>query len=213
MAGGGGDNSSWPMALRSAAHPQHELAYQLLRRNRCDLCGGTIAGEFGYRCDACNFDAHGGCLRPDPRTQARTALPILPTANAGHKPPRPPVVQPRPRPNPPSYAAPAPPKTQVNLALSGHLGLHLHQHGAQTSGANHPAAFMHHHYPEAQHNHGYYGNGAGPGVPVSYNHQQQDYPATNDHGGYMDDYNGYADDYDDARDFGDARDDYYDDYF
>jgi len=31
--------------------------------------------------------------------------------------------------------------------------------------------------------------------------------------GYMDDYNGYADDYDDARDFGDARDDYYDDYF
>jgi len=43
---------------------------------------------------------------------------------------------------------------------------------------------------------------------VSYNHQQQQqgYPATNSHGGYMDDYNGDADDY-----YDDARDDYYDD--
>ncbi|PUZ67050.1 hypothetical protein GQ55_3G400100 [Panicum hallii var. hallii] len=111
VSGGGGDNS-WPMALRSAAHPQHDLAYQLLRGNRCDICGGTIAAEFRYRCDTCDFDAHGGCLRPDPRTQARTTLPVLPTANAPHHPPPPlpPVVQPaRPRPSSSSYAAPAPP--------------------------------------------------------------------------------------------------------
>ena len=160
MAGGGGDNSSWPMALRSAAHPQHELAYQLLRRNRCDLCGGTIAGEFGYRCDACNFDAHGGCLRPDARTQARTALPALPMPRSNSSS----YAAPAPPPHhhqwghAPALPAPARPKTQVNLSLSGHLSLHQHHH-QQNSGANPP--LMPHNYPAAQHNHGYYGNGAG----------------------------------------------------
>ncbi|CAN6342794.1 unnamed protein product [Urochloa humidicola] len=41
--GGGSHSSSWPATIRTPAHPQHELEYQLLPSNSCNLCCGDIA--------------------------------------------------------------------------------------------------------------------------------------------------------------------------
>ncbi|KAK3125661.1 hypothetical protein QOZ80_7BG0608080 [Eleusine coracana subsp. coracana] len=42
-------------------HPLVRSQYSSTASHVCDLCRSRLAGLIGYRCDACNFDAHEAC--------------------------------------------------------------------------------------------------------------------------------------------------------
>ncbi|CAN6342793.1 unnamed protein product [Urochloa humidicola] len=178
--GGGSHSSSWPATIRTPAHPQHELEYQLLPSNSCNLCCGDIAGEFAYRCAACDFDIHCACLPKPNKTlaQARAAPPL-------------------PGPMPSSSVLPTwlpRPRMHLHLNLSAQLNILDHQNDAETTSDVDPSSRQSYHVALQYNSSDDRGEEVADVLAVNYNHlQQQDYPSTDDDG----------EDNQRARDFGD----------